>query len=58
MHRTECNHFISLNNSCFALGGEGVLAVDYEHLVKDVKLVQHLVSINNYYKEFSLLLVL
>jgi hypothetical protein len=31
-HRTECNHFMSVNNPCFALEG-GRLAVDYEGLV-------------------------
>jgi hypothetical protein len=31
-HRTECNHFMSVNNPCFTLEG-GRLAVDYEGLV-------------------------
>ena len=32
MHRTECNHFMSINSDCFTLDG-GRLAVDYEELV-------------------------
>lgn len=32
MHRTECNHFMSINSDCFTLDG-GRLSVDYEELV-------------------------
>ena len=32
MHRTECNHFMSINSDCFTLE-DGRMTVDYEHLV-------------------------
>ena len=35
MHRTECNHFMSVNSDCFSLEG-GQLTIDYESLTLSI----------------------